>query len=262
MNDFARHLSSIQAFRSWLEPPSKPSLLDSLPCRVPLLPHQRCYILCRAAPSRDGPPHTSKPRTNPIFVRQPRPAEGRNPRLARKPKPVNENPADIFEPYLSSVPAIGWLTPVSMPRRRKRSSVPERWPNEEEMEQNGWNTDHDFPDPPRRRPQSSPMLHGRGINTPRIRVRASPSAQEGSYKSAAPVRFQGTGDIVEDVIKALRRRPPAPEAVREVMDVYGAHMSKYDVVATVTALQKRHDWRRCFHVSYLIVASSQNSLRK
>lgn len=117
------------------------------------------------------------------------------------------------------------------------------------MEQNGWNTDHDFPDPPRRGPRSSPVLHGRGMNTPNIRVRASPSAQEGSYKSAAPVEFQGTGDIVEDVIRALRRRPAAPEAVRDVMGVYGTHMGKYDVIATVTALQKRHDWRRCFHVS-------------
>jgi hypothetical protein len=130
-----------------------------------------------------------------------------------------------------------------MPRRKRNPSTPERWPNEEEMEQIGWDTDQDF-----REARRGPVLHGRGMNTPKIRVRASPSLQEGSYKSIGPVRYKATEDIVEDVMKALRRRPAAAEAVKEVMGAYGPYMGKYEVISVVTALQKRQDWRRAFHV--------------
>jgi hypothetical protein len=130
-----------------------------------------------------------------------------------------------------------------MPRRKRNPSTPERWPNEDEMEQIGWHTDQDF-----REARRGPVLHGRGINTPKIRVRASPSLQEGSYKSIGPVHFKATEDIVEDVMKALRRRPAAAEAVKEVMGAYGPYMGKYEVISVVTTLQKRQDWRRAFHV--------------
>ncbi|GAQ81958.1 putative Small MutS-related domain [Klebsormidium nitens] len=239
--------------RQCFEPLSSTPLVNKLPLSLPSptlrIPYRSGSFVCRAAPmpAPERPAQASKPRVrpNPKFGRQAPPASSRNPQSGRKPKLF---PEETFDASLDSVPAIGWITPVSMPRRRRGPSVPERWPNEEEMEQHGWDTDHDFPEPPRKGSRSSPVLHGRGMNTPKLRVRASPSAQEGSYKSAAPVEFQGTGDIVEDVIRALRRRPAAPEAVRDVMGVYGVHMGKYDVIATVTALQKRHDWRRCSHM--------------